>query len=566
MLAYRSDDREVETVPVFERLVERLRSLKNPEHDEVLSSFIDLGEFEAGIVDSQFPHTDSLNSLATAFRAAALQMGHGLIASWRGESQERDRRIECTWQRLVAVDPRQLPHRISMRVSEGYAYYALRPETYVVAAERWVQDAQPRAAVCIGIRSIGCSLSAVVAAAAERARVRVTTCTVRPRGHPFDRRIAMDDRLAAVFRCADADTFFLVVDEGPGLSGSSFASVVRALRELGVPADRIILFPSSNPDGSAFRSTYAQTVWHEHRRYWASAEEARCSVQDATGEPNAIDISGGAWRHVFWPHVDTRPAVQPLHEVIKQWLPHSQTVVRFAGLGRYGEGKLRRARALSDAGLGVPPIRLHSGYLHLPFVRAMSWGKASDALISAVARHCAFVTRSLPSQRSPSIDILFDLVVTNIREGCGDVAVRSLEEYRSVLDAAPTAAIDGRMLPHEWLRVDGHFVKVDALDHSQDHFFPGTQDAGWDLSAVAFEFDLDESGRERLLQTYAHLSGDAEINRRMPFYDIAYPAFRLGYATIAAESLGTTADGERFRAISAQCKLRVAQVLASQHA
>src|SRR3982751_6861261 len=267
MLAYRSDDRKVETVPVFERLVERLRSLKNPAHDEVLSSFIDLGELEAGIVDSQFPRTDSVNSLTTAFRAAALQMGHGLIASWRGECQERDRRIESTWQQLATVDPRQLPHRISMRVSEGYAYYALRPETYVVAAERWVQDAQPRAAVCIGIRSIGCSLSAAVAAAAERARVRVTTCTVRPRGHPFDRRIAVDDRLATVFRRADTDTFFLVVDEGPGLSGSSFASVVRRLREHGIAADRIIVFPSSTRDGCAFRSTDAETVWHEQRRY-----------------------------------------------------------------------------------------------------------------------------------------------------------------------------------------------------------------------------------------------------------------------------------------------------------
>src|SRR5205085_10519929 len=97
-------------------------------------------------------------------------------------------RVGSTWQRLVAVDPRQLPHRISVRVSEGYAYYALRPETYVVAAVRWVQEARPRAAVCIGIRSIGCSLSAAVAAAAERAGVRITTCTVRPRGHPFDRR------------------------------------------------------------------------------------------------------------------------------------------------------------------------------------------------------------------------------------------------------------------------------------------------------------------------------------------------------------------------------------------
>src|SRR3954466_6085764 len=117
MLVYRSDDREIETGPVFERLVERLRLFKHPAHDEVLSSFIDLGELEAAIVDRQFPDTDSLNSIATAFRSAALQMGHGLICSWRGDRQERDRRIESTWQQLTTMDPRQLPAVISMRVS-----------------------------------------------------------------------------------------------------------------------------------------------------------------------------------------------------------------------------------------------------------------------------------------------------------------------------------------------------------------------------------------------------------------------------------------------------------------
>jgi hypothetical protein len=425
-----------------------------------------------------------------------------------------------------------------------------------------VRDARPPEAICIGIRSIGCSLSAAVAAAVDQAGVRIATYTVRPRGHPFDRHLALDDRLTNVFRRASPDTSFLIVDEGPDLSGSSFASVARALRGLGISADRIILFPSSNPDGSAFRSTYARKIWNEHRRYWVSAEEARCAIEDATGQPNAVNISGGAWRQVFWPHSKSSAAVQPQHEVIKQWLPASRTIVRFAGLGHYGEAKLRRARALSEADLGVPPVHLESGYLHLPFVSAVSWGHACDALIAAVARHCAFLTRSCPTNRSPAIEALFDLVITNIREGCGDaVAIPSLAGYRSVLDAAPGAAIDGRMLPHEWLRVDGQFVKVDALDHCHDHFFPGQQDAGWDLAAAVFEFDLDESGREQLLQTYAEMSGDSDIRQRMPFYDIAYPAFRLGYASMAAESLGTTDDAARFRGIAKRCKRRLARVV-----
>ena len=77
---------------------------------------------------------------------------------------------------------------------EGYAYYALYPETYVAAAEQFIRGRRPGTAVCVGLRSIGTSLSAAVAAGLEAAGWRVLALTLRPRGHPFQRRPILDSR------------------------------------------------------------------------------------------------------------------------------------------------------------------------------------------------------------------------------------------------------------------------------------------------------------------------------------------------------------------------------------
>ena len=561
MLVYRTDERGVDAREALNHLIARIESLERPTHDQVISVFIELGEFESAIADRCFPKEDGIDALTEALRTAALASGHAVIASWRGELDGRDRAVARLQHSVRALQPSQLPATVSRRASEGYAYYALRPEAYAAAAEQWMREQRSTSAVCVGIRSIGCSLSAVVAAAVERRGVRIATYTVRPRGHPFDRHVVFDNRLIARLRTAPADAHFLVVDEGPGLSGSSFASVAQALRRMGIAADRIALFPSSNPDGSNFRSASARRVWNEHRRYWIGDREAGCQLSDVADDGDGVDVSAGKWRQVFWKESVAAPAVHPQHEVMKRWFPELSTIVRFAGLGRYGDAKLQRSQLLADAGLGPAPLELKGGYLWLPFLNASGWGTSSEALVDAVAVHCGFLTRSCSASRSPSIDSLFDMIATNIREGCGgDVVVPDLEQYRAALENAPCAAIDGRMLPHEWLHTNGRYIKVDALDHHQDHFFPGTQDAGWDLAAAAFEFDLDRFARARLVEQYVTESHDADVARRMPFYDVAYPAFRLGYAMMAAESLVDPVEARRFRDIAARCRWRLAHV------
>lgn len=560
MIVYRSDDRRCGTSAELDRLIRDAASMASRTSDGVMDLFIGLGEVESAIADRLFPERDGRHPIATAFRKAALHSAHALLASSPAESDRRDAELVAVTDTLRAISRSPLPPAVSRRVSEGYAYYALHPDSYSLAAAEFAHALRPSSAVCIGIRSIGASLSAVVAAALERMGVAVTLHTVRPHGHPFDRRVDFDDDLAVALSTAARHSFFLVVDEGPGLSGSSFGSVAGALGALGIGPDRVVLFPSWNPDGSAFRSDEARMQWIRHRRFCAT-------VSAAAPQHDGVDLSGGAWRRVVYTDESQWPAVQPQHEVVKRLMTESGPLVRFAGFGRYGEAKRRRADALAGAGLGPAPIRLDNGFLSLPFFEGRPCNLPLPSLVRSIAAHLAFLTRRFPEARSPQIDTVFEMVATNIRLGLAQAAPPlSLERYRTALDAAPCAAIDGRMLPHEWIDRHGHFVKTDALDHHCDHFFPGTQDAGWDLAAAVFEFDLNRAARDQLVAAYVTASGDRDVAIRLPFYDLAYPAFRLGYATLARESLGDSPDGRRFSAVADRCRTRLRSLLTAPNA
>jgi hypothetical protein len=108
------------------------------------------------------------------------------------------------------------------------------------------------------------------------------------------------------------------------------------------------------------------------------------------------------------------------------------------------------------------------------------------------------------------------------------------------------------MFPHEWIRTSGGYLKTDALDHHDDHFFPGSQDIAWDLVATCLEFSLAPEARRHLLQRYRVLSGDTTITLRLPLHSITYLAFRLGYTMLAEQTLGSSPDGGRFSAAAAR--------------
>jgi hypothetical protein len=565
MLAYRNDEREGDADAAMRSLAARAReALTATSHDLVREVFIDFGQVESGIADRLFPQRDGLHPLTRTLRRGSHAAGHALLASWQHDVHRTRQALSSLLQCMDSIHAGQLPVTIPLRTPEGYAYYALHPETYAVAASRFAAERSPAVAVCLGIRSIGASLSGAVAAALEHAGVSVESYTVRPHGHPFDRRVDLADDLVGVLRDKAPHSQFLVIDEGPGLSGSSFASVVDALAGLGIDSHRIALFPSWPGNAAALRSENARRVWGTHRRYTADAEEAGFSVDQAIGSSSErVDLSAGAWRGHFLGDERLWPAVQPQHEAPKAWTPADRSIVRFAGIGRYGAAKRARAEDLAAAGLGADPLGLQHGYLSLRFVEGSPCTGATEPLLDRIAEHLAFLVRRFPASRSPSIADVEEMIQTNMRLALGDTTrLPDLSSFHGALEDAPCAAIDGRMLPHEWIQTETGYCKVDALDHHANHFFPGTQDAGWDLAAAAFEFRLDRAGVDHLVTRYASASGDRDIRRRLRFYDFAYPAFRLGYAALSCEALRGSADAVRFEQIVAACRARLRQVVA----
>lgn len=582
MIVYGTREEEAdprERLTSLRRLIFEARTGSPPgQHDQIVELLIAFGELEAAVVDTLCPEADSNPPLAQRLRRAAVLIAHAFHHSWTGQTARARAWLASADAALARISSGGLPARAVFRVAEGYAYYGLYPECYLEAAARFFREVRPETAVCIGIRSIGTSLSAVVAAVLEELGCDVWSCTVRPRGHPFHRRLALSARFADELR-ACRSRYALVVDEGPGLSGSSLAAVAEKAAELGTPDDRIILFPSWEPPGDALLSESARARWSRHRKYTTSFEAVWIDTGRLTrslprGE--LLDLSAGRWRALFYDGDADYPAVQPQHERRKYLLRAASEapagsaplLAKFAGLGRYGKAALARGERLAAAGFGPPVLGLGHGFLLSAFVpgRPLAASGIDAELIAAVARYLAFVARVLPASRPVPFDEILEMIRVNTEEGLGPgwtEALRALERMRPEVSARPTVAIDGRMLPHEWLRTPQGYLKADGIEHHADHFFPGCQDIAWDLAGAILEFDLDTAAQAALLARYQTLTNDRTVARVLPFYRTAYAAYRLGYATLASQVLGQGAEAARWRALAARYALRLRQLLAS---
>jgi hypothetical protein len=497
MMVYRTSTRVVHSRDVLE-------NADISSQDGAGRFLIHFGELEAAIADKMFPERDGLSADAGSLREVS-RLAASQFLSPCGNTAERLRRaLACA----------RLPHGpLRVTVPEGYAYYGLFPETYAESAVRFHESKHPGEVVCIGIRSIGTSLSAVVAAALEQRGVRVSSFTVRPHGHPFDRRLALDPGLEEFWR-ARAQAWFAIVDEGPGLSGSSFAAVAEKLSILGIPDRHIVLFPSWTPSGDQFVSESARNRWRLYEKFCTEPASGGC-----------VDISAGKWRSIFYGDASEYPAVQPQHEARKFLCSYGEgtALKKFAGLGLYGEAKLRRARLLSENGFCPRVLSLENGYLLTEFVpgQPLTPGGADRELLERIAHYLAFRCERFPAGSTTPVDDLAAMI-----------------EFNTGIRVAPPACsgrsclVDGRMLPHEWLATPTGYLKTDALDHGDNHFYPGPTDIAWDIAGAISEFQLQEDEREFLIDCYVTRSADRNIRERLPFFTAAYLAFRTGYAAL----------------------------------
>jgi hypothetical protein len=519
-------------------------------HDSVVAALIAFGEFESAAADALCPGGDRFDPTLQSLRMISEALGMATAASWAGDAAAARRAA-----RLAAASCDRLEGycwpRLRMTTPEGYAFYAVYPEAYVDAAVAWADASRPARVVCLGLRSIGTSLSAAVAGAIALRRVPVRSWTLRPFGHPFDRHVALSRELESALELDESAV--LIVDEGPGLSGSSMAGAADALSSRGIPDDRLLLMPSHPPSPERFLSTSAAARWRRHRLIVPGFDQVRARLAGAGALPSEADeISAGAWRSWFglaapW------PAAHPQHERRKYVSRSTARVARFAGLGGAGRDVAAVAWQLGDAGLAPEPVRCAGGFLTMRTIdaRPMTAGDASEAFLRHAAAYIAWRRARLSTGAAARPDTLVRMLRVNTREALGDrwMAAAELLCDDAAGFAEPAVAIDGRVQPHEWLAGATGWIKTDAWDHHRDHFLPGCTDPAWDVAGLLVEFEPAARLDGIVIGEYVRQSRDRTIAQRLPFYRAAYCAFRTGYAALASETLAGTADGRRFDAL-----------------
>ncbi len=417
---------------------------------------------------------------------------------------------------------------ISIATPEGFAYYALHPLDYA--------DLTAKANICsnnamvFGIRSIGTTLGAVVAAKLRSLKFNAHRTTVRPQGHPYDRFCEFDFSQRQQIRMAlSRNAWFLVCDEGPGRSGSSLLSVAEALEREHVPADQILVLCSHEPHLPTLCAPDAVRRWSRYR-VLASGLTRRIPLE--AGE----DLSGGKWRQKFCDREEPWPAAWTQLERLKYLSNDSRQLLKFEGHAQYGQEVRCRNHALADSGFSPPYCGNLEGFgKHT--LQVGSTGRASEVsaeVLSRIAEYCAFRSREFAVSEANSTELQIMANVNHQRE-FGSPLEEALPVDRPVI-------ADGRMQPHKWLHTaKGHWLKLDGATHGSDHFFPGPCDIAWDVAGAVVEWNLDSSAREYFLSEYTRLSGD-RIRSRIESYEAAYAIFRLAWSKTAAAAMQNTSE------------------------
>ena len=485
--------------------------------EELIEALLRAGELECAVADAA-ADDNSAETLASLTDELAI----ALIAR---------RRPQLSSEILSALASLPTPQQLTLSPPEGFCYYALHPLDYADLLSDQNTDA-PNVAV-LGIRSIGTTLSAIVAAHFKRCGITAERITVRPAGHPFDRSLSFTSKqLVWIGEHTSRSAQFFVVDEGPGLSGSSFLAVANALEAAGVPRHAITLLPSSVPDVDKLIAPNAAARWSRYRTL--PLKPTRRIPPGA-----AEDVSGGAWRtRVFASEVDW-PAVWPWTERKKYTSADGRRLFRFIGHGHYGKAELGRSEMLAEHQWGPAISSADDGFGECEWLHGARGFTADRDTVIDLARYCAFRAEYFAHEPEPQ-EALEDMARINLERALGISVPIELPVERAVL-------ADARMMPHEWLRLpDRRLQKFDAVSHGDDHFYPGPTDIAWDLAGAIVEWDLNLESRNLLLSQYQRLTHDP-LENRLAHYLIAYSVFRLAYCVSAGNSAADSCEAARFQ-------------------
>lgn len=579
MLVYGERTREVDTSELLGSLIERGFKLKAKQpplrhHLDLVRMLVDYGELLQGLADaadaekgyaqrgqSQFHQFGFLPNLGSAFHHSCVSLG---IVPPIKQPLNRLSTPMNAFLVATSLDSTKLPPRLTIKTLEGFAYYSVYPEMYAQAAVNMAGEQRRRQAGVVGILSMGAVLAEVVAGSLHELRALSAWGYARPHGHPFARRLELVGEQVSWFKEPIKEQRpFAIVDEGPGLSGSSFGAMADWLEGQGLARERIVFFPShDNPLGLQASAAHRQR-WAAARKYVASFESVFIEtgklaewVSDLTGGVGELeDVGYGRWRAKLLPNVQDWPPIN-IQQERRKYLCRAggrHWLLKFAGLGHYSEDKLPLARNLAAAGFIVPPIGLRHGFIvsewlaeAKPLTNAMLPQVDRALLVDFIAAYLAHRANHFPApaEAGATVQQLFEMMRYNTAQSIGEQYAARLDRWQAQLGELAAAErrvlTDNKMQPWEWLLLpDGRLLKADALDHHAAHDLIGAQDVAWDLVGAITELNLSRDEAQRLLAAFAAKAGYRPTSQQLAFYTLAYSAFQVGHYTLAATALGS---------------------------
>jgi hypothetical protein len=534
----------------------------DPDIDGLRTQLIVCGQLEQAVEDA-VAHAGTENKGEASLLARGLTDTAALSfhRRWMGAKKEEIAPYLARARKYLFELHRFGSLRVTIKVPEGFAFYALFPEQYAVAVAHWAADhraLQQKRVLVVGVRSIGTTLSAVVRASLEALAWRAERITLRPHGDPFQRQIKQPLLPSGIADCA------LVVDEGPGLSGSSMAAVAEYLEGSGIR--NVSFLPGHRNEPGSAASSQTKHWWRKTPRYFAQLGDLRWqgrSLQEELAEASRAwcgpvakveDLSGGSWRARAFASEEDWPSVVPMLERAKILCVGSRRSIlwKFAGFGSLSSGMQKGSREQTDkaeelvrAGFSAETLGMRLGFKAVEWLEGKRLSPA-DARKPEILQHLiGYIVAAAKSCSSSwelmeGIERLATMLYCNVKKILNDDwAKRAIAEKSAAQSSISTLAYgDGRLAPHEWVRVkSGRILKTDNSGHIRDHTLVGEQSVLWDIAGAIVEWAMDEAQTEFFLHRFEQIGIQTE-SAAIRFYRKAYAAFRMGVCSLGAQQSG----------------------------
>jgi hypothetical protein len=428
--------------------------------------------------------------------------------------------------------------RLEAKVPEGYQCYRLYPEQYIEATLQVLEQEPFEISHVVGIRTIGTSLSAVVAETLRVHGKAATRQTARPTGDPYNRQVSETEAVKA--------DLVLVVDEGPGQSGSSFAAVYRAVNA--TSQARVVFLPGHAGEPGSSASDETRRIWTDTKRYvhdyTAGVEERLRSATAELLKSNCETIELTSTDR--WPLPCDSPSYAPFEQ--PKYLASSgdqRLLWIFYGLESWDAGASREwlhLEKLYQNRFGPPP--LGKPVLGFVAVKIEPWKPIGQINLEEFIDYlkASSLTEFVNFEPDEAFGRLSHMAYWNVQKTLGS---ESAQRLRSLTPAGPPAGAvglfgeparasycDGRLHLSNWVRtVDGQLIKLDAAGHTRDNTIVGLQHILWDIAGAVVELGLNSDDLLRRTKLGA-------VSSHFPFYQLAYLAFWAGMARMSADILG----------------------------